>query len=78
MRTTQRYYLLVQPEDLLRASAVQEALVGSVPRQHLTEPDRSRSRRRRAFPGPQGRRRALPLPVTGDQQPQPPRGSRCG
>jgi hypothetical protein len=68
MRTTRRYYLLVQPEDLQRASVVQEALVGSVPARHLTEPHCGKERHRPVFPGRQGHRQPPSLPPPLDRR----------
>lgn len=56
IRTTQRYYLSVQPEDVVRAKAVQAAIVGKIPRGDLTEPKVTHSRQKRLFPGRQGKR----------------------
>ena len=55
MRTTRRYYLLVEAEDLERAGQAQEALLDAVPAEHLAEPELKESARQRVFPGPQGR-----------------------
>ena len=54
MRTTQRYYLLVQPQDLEKARAIQESLLGPVPAADLADPRVTYSRRRHLFPGPRG------------------------
>ena len=62
MRTTWRYYLLVEGKDLERAGEAQEALLDAVPVQHLAEPALKESRRQRTFPGPQGRCQPPQLP----------------
>lgn len=54
MHTTQRYYLVVQRQDLERARAIQAALLGPVSQTDLTHPEASFSRRKRLFPGRQG------------------------
>jgi hypothetical protein len=51
IRTTQRYYLSVQPEDVVRAKAVQASIVGKIPNDDLTAPKVTHSRQKRAFPG---------------------------
>jgi integrase len=61
IRTTQQYYLSVQPEDVNRAQEVQAAIVGEIPRTDLTDPKVTHSVQKRAFPDPQGRRAKLLL-----------------
>ncbi len=50
MRTTQRYYLLVQPEDLDKARDVQSQLLGPIPQADLMAPKVTFSHQRRLFP----------------------------
>ena len=54
MRTTQRYYLLVQPHDLQKARAIQASLLGPILEADLADPKVADSRRKRLFPGPRG------------------------
>jgi len=54
IRTTQRYYLSVQPEDVNRAQAIQAEIVGEIPRGDLTDPKVTHSRHKRVFPDRQG------------------------
>lgn len=56
IRTPQRYYLSVQPEDINRAQAIQAAIVGEIPRADLTDPKVTHSRQKRVFSGRQGSR----------------------
>jgi integrase len=51
MRTTQRYYLVVQPEDLDKARDVQSQLLGPIRQADLVAPKVTFSHRRRLFPG---------------------------
>jgi integrase len=51
MRTTQRYYLLVQAEDLDKARDIQAQLLGPVPKADLIDPNVTCSYRKRLFPG---------------------------
>ena len=50
MRTTQRYYLLVQQEDLDKARDIQAQLLGPVPQADLMDPKVTCSHRKRLFP----------------------------
>jgi len=55
IRTTQKYYLLVQRQDLEQAAAVQQSLLRAVPDNGSSYPKATRFSRKRAFPGPQGK-----------------------
>ena len=55
MRTTQRYYLLVQPEDLDKARDIQAQLLGPIRQADLVAPKVTFSHQRRLFPGRWGR-----------------------
>ena len=50
IRTTQKYYLLVQPQDLQKARAIQASLLGPVPKDDIDHPVVTYSRRKRRFP----------------------------
>jgi integrase len=50
IRTTQKYYLLVQPQDLQKARAIQASLLGPVPKDDIDHPIVTYSRRKRRFP----------------------------
>jgi integrase len=50
IRTTQQYYLLVQPQDLQKARAIQTSLLGPVPDEDIANPTVTYSRRKRLFP----------------------------
>ena len=50
IRTTQKYYLLVQPQDLEMARAIQASLLGPVPKEDIDHPIVTYSRRKRRFP----------------------------
>jgi hypothetical protein len=52
IKTTQQYYLSVQPEDLKNAPRVQERMLGSLPAVP-TDQLLTNSGRKRAFPGRQ-------------------------
>ena len=54
IRTTQRYYLLVQDQDLQKSRTVQESLLPPIRLEDLTNPKAAVSRRRRVFPGRRG------------------------
>jgi len=56
IRTTQRYYLSVQPEDVNRAQAIQAAILGRIPDNDLTDPKVTQSRQKRGFPEREGLR----------------------
>jgi integrase len=51
IRTTQKYYLSVQEEDIKKAQQVQTMLLGEIPASDLTDPKVTHSGRKRAFPG---------------------------
>ena len=50
IRTTQKYYLLVQPQDFQKARAIQTSLLGPIPAADITHPIVTYSRRKRRFP----------------------------
>ena len=50
IRTTQKYYLLVQPQDLQKARAIQSSLLGPIPAADITHPVVTYNRRKRRFP----------------------------
>jgi len=50
IRTTQKYYLSVQEEDIKKAQQVQTRLLGEIPASDLTDPKVTHSGRKRAFP----------------------------
>jgi len=54
IETTQRYYLSIQPEDIRKARAVQDKLLGKIPTSDLTDPKLTHSSQKRLFPGRQG------------------------
>jgi len=54
IKTTQRFYLSVQPEDIAKARRLQSAVVGGIPTSGLTDPKLTHSGQNRAFPGKQG------------------------
>lgn len=56
IRTTQRYYLLVQQQDLQKSRTVQESLLPPIRLEDLTNPKAAVSQRRRAFPARPGYR----------------------
>jgi len=56
MRTTQRYYLVVQPQDLEKARAVQSSLLGLVHAVDIDNPKLAYSHRKRLFPRPRSTR----------------------
>jgi hypothetical protein len=51
IRTTQKYYLSVQDEDIQKAQLVQAELLGKIPRNDLTDPKVTHSALKRGFPG---------------------------
>ena len=57
IKTTQRYYLSVQLEDVRKARAVQGSLLREIPRSDLTDPKMTHFSQKRVFPGRQGSRR---------------------
>ncbi len=54
IKTTQEYYLSVQDADILKAQAVQAAVLGQLPAADLTDPKVTHSGKKRVFPGRQG------------------------
>ena len=56
IRTTQRYYLSIQAEDVQKAQRVQAKVLGKIPTNDLTDPKLTHSGQKRAFPG----RKAFP------------------
>ncbi len=59
IRTTQRYYLSVQPDDIRKAQRLQSKLLGRIPAKDLTDPLVTHSARKRVFPGKQANHRDL-------------------
>ena len=51
IRTTQKYYLSVQDEDIQKAQNVQAELLGKILENDLTDPKLTHSPQKRAFPG---------------------------
>ncbi|MFB0555285.1 MAG: tyrosine-type recombinase/integrase [Phycisphaerae bacterium] len=51
IRTTQKYYLSVQDEDIRKAQNVQAELLGKILENDLTDPKLTHSGQKRAFPG---------------------------
>ena len=56
IKTTQQFYLSVQPEDVAKAQAIQESLLARILPNDLTDQELTNSPRKRAFPGRQGGR----------------------
>jgi integrase len=56
IRTTQRYYLSIQVEDLRKARRVQSKVLGKILEDDLTDPKLTHLGQQRAFPG----RKAFP------------------
>ena len=54
IKTTQQFYLSVQPEDISRAQKVQELVVGKIPENDMTDPKLTHSTEKRSFPGKRG------------------------
>jgi len=54
IRTTQRYYLSVQEEDIQKAQQVQSKVLGKIPENDLTDPKLTHSGQKRVFPGKKG------------------------
>lgn len=54
IKTTQEYYLSIQPEDIAKAQKVQESLLGNIPQTDLTDPKLTHSGQKRVFPGRRG------------------------
>ena len=59
IKTTQLYYLSVQPEDISKAKAIQASLLSKIPTNDLTDPKLTHSGQKRVFPGKQGCQRKL-------------------
>jgi integrase len=59
IRTTQKYYLSVQSEDVKKAQRVQSRLLGKILASDLTAPLVTHSARKRVFPGKQANREGL-------------------
>jgi hypothetical protein len=51
IKTTQQFYLSVQPEDISSAQKVQELVVGKIPENDLTDPKLTHFTEKRSFPG---------------------------
>ncbi len=51
IRTTQRYYLSIQAEDIQKAQDVQAEVLGKILENDLTDPKLTHSAQKRAFPG---------------------------
>lgn len=51
IRTTQKYYLSVQDEDIKKVQRVQSKVLGKIPINDLTGPKLAHSAPKRAFPG---------------------------
>jgi integrase len=51
IRTTQKYYLSIQHEDIKNAQKVQAKLLGKIPANDLTDPKVTHSAQKRVFPG---------------------------
>ena len=54
IRTTQKFYLSVQDEDIRKAQNVQAELLGKILENDLTDPKLTHSAQKRAFPGRKG------------------------
>jgi hypothetical protein len=50
IKTTQQFYLSVQPEDVARAQTVQESLLEGIPLASLTDPKLTHFGQKRRFP----------------------------
>ena len=61
IKTTQRFYLSVQPEDVSKAQAIQTSILGKLPTTDLTDPKLTHSGQKRIFPGSQGKTRKKQL-----------------
>ncbi len=59
IRTTQKYYLSVQSEDIKKAQRVQPKLLGKIPASDLTDPLVTHSAQKRAFPTKRTKSRRL-------------------
>ncbi len=57
IRTTQTYYLSVQPDDIKKAQKVQSEMLGKIPEVDLTDPKVTHFGKIRAFPGKDTERR---------------------
>ena len=51
IRTTQKYYLSIQAEDIQKVQWVQTKVLGKIPAKDLTDPKLTHSGQKRAFPG---------------------------
>lgn len=51
IKTTQQFYLSVQPRDVTKAQAVQQSLLGKLPAGEPTDQEMTNSARKRAFSG---------------------------
>ena len=51
IRTTQTYYLSVQPEDIKKAQKIQFEMLGKIPEADLTDPKVTHFGKNRVFPG---------------------------
>ncbi|MBL7107107.1 MAG: tyrosine-type recombinase/integrase [Phycisphaerae bacterium] len=51
IRTTQMYYLSVQPEDIKKAQKIQSEMLGKIPEADLTDPKVTHFGKNRVFPG---------------------------
>ena len=59
IKTTQLYYLSVQPEDVSKAQAVQSLVLSKIPTNGLTDPELTHSGQEHTFPGRQGCQRKI-------------------
>ncbi len=55
IKTTQRFYLSVQPDDIATARQLQSVIVGGILKLDLTDPKLTHSGQKRVFPGKQAR-----------------------
>ena len=62
MRTTQKYYLVIQPHDLQKARAIQASLLGPIHEADLADPKATYRRRKRLFLDPRGCEKKQQLP----------------
>jgi hypothetical protein len=54
IKTTQQFYLSVQPEDVKKAQSIQESVLGNILTRVPTDQLLTNSARKRVFPGHQG------------------------
>jgi len=62
IKTTQQFYLSVQPDDLRKAKAIQGKMLRKIPKANPTDPLLTHSGKKQVFPGMQGcraKRKAL-------------------